>query len=95
MDRARAKNPDMVVVVAGMMIPPNLGPEYTESFAAMYPAVAEANNAILIPFILDGIGGVESLMQRDQIHPNEDGHLAVAELILPYLLEAINAVPAP
>ena len=94
-DQVRAKNPETVVVVAGMMIPPNLGPDYTRSFAAIYPELAEANDAILIPFLLDGIGGVESLMQRDQIHPNGAGHRAVADLVQPYLLQALRAVPAP
>jgi acyl-CoA thioesterase-1 len=78
-----------------MMIPPNLGPEYTSSFAAIYPELAENNDAILIPFLLDGIGGVDSLMQRDQIHPNEAGHRAAADLVQPYLLQAIKAVPGP
>ncbi len=93
-DQVRAKNPETVLVVAGMMIPPNLGPDYTQSFAAMYPELADSNDAILIPFLLDGIGGVESLMQRDQIHPNEAGHRAVADLVQPYLLQALQAVPA-
>ncbi|MFT4604934.1 MAG: acyl-CoA thioesterase-1 [Rhodothermales bacterium] len=93
-DQVRAKNPKTVLVVAGMMIPPNLGPDYTKSFAAMYPELAASNDAILIPFLLDGIGGMESLMQRDQIHPNAAGHRAVADLVEPYLIQALRAVPA-
>lgn len=92
-DRVLDENPETVVVVAGMMIPTNLGQEYTSAFAGIFPRLAEANDAILIPFILDGIGGVDSLMQGDQIHPNAAGHRAAARLVEPYLLEALRAVP--
>ncbi|NNE70954.1 MAG: arylesterase [Rhodothermales bacterium] len=92
-DRVRESNPQTVIVVAGMMIPTNLGQEYTTSFANIFPELAEENDAILIPFLLDGIGGVDSLMQGDQIHPNAAGHRAAARLVEPYLLEALNAVP--
>lgn len=92
-DRVMEENPETVVVVAGMMIPTNLGQEYTSAFAGIYPRLAEENDAILIPFILDGIGGVDSLMQGDQIHPNAAGHRAAARLVEPYLLEALRAVP--
>ncbi len=92
-DQGLEANPDMSVVIAGMMMPPNLGQEYTESFRRIYPELASANDAVLIPFLLDGIGGVDSLMQNDQIHPNESGHALVADLVWPYLLEALEAVP--
>ena len=92
-DRTKAQNPEVVVVVAGMMIPPNLGREYTESFAAIFPELAEANDAILIPFLLDGVGGIEAYMLADGIHPNAEGHRRVARLVEPYLLEALESVP--
>jgi acyl-CoA thioesterase I len=91
-DKARTNNPDVVLVVAGMMMPPNMGLDYTESFAAMYPEIANRNDGLLIPFLLNGVGGVDSLMQSDNIHPNGPGHVRVADIVQPYLIEALAAV---
>ncbi len=80
-DRIRAKYPEAIVVLAGMQIPPNLGPDYTREFAAMYPALAGKNHAVLIPFLLEGVGGVANLNQTDGIHPTAEGHRIVAETV--------------
>ena len=90
-DRVQEANPEVVLVLAGMQLPPNFGPEYTESFAAIYPELAEANDAILIPFLLDGVGGFDAYMLPDEIHPNAAGHQKVAELVEPYLMRALEA----
>jgi acyl-CoA thioesterase I len=92
-DGARAANPELSVLISGMMMPPNMGQDYAESFRSMYPELATANGAVLIPFLLDGVGGVDSLMQADRIHPNARGHRRVANLVWPYLLQALEAVP--
>ncbi len=78
-DKARTANPDMEIILAGMQIPPNLGPEYARAFRNVYPALAAGEQVRLIPFLLEGVGGVDSLMQADGIHPNEAGHRIVAE----------------
>jgi acyl-CoA thioesterase-1 len=71
--------PDARVLLAGMQIPPNLGPEYTEQFRALYPAVAEQYARVtLIPFVLQDVAGVDTLMQSDGIHPTAAGHRIVA-----------------
>ena len=80
-DKVEAKYPEAQIVVAGMQVPPNLGPEYTEKFKEMYPALAEKNDAELIPFVLDGVGRNPELMQNDGIHPNVKGHKVVAETV--------------
>ena len=81
-DKTRAKNPQVRVVVAGMMMPPNFGADYVAKFAAMFPALQKANpGSALIPFVLDGVGGVPSLNQGDQIHPTAQGHRIIADLI--------------
>lgn len=56
-----------------MQIPPNYGERYTSTFAEIYPQLAQQENVPLIPFILDGVALVEEWMQKDGIHPNEDG----------------------
>lgn len=69
------------VVLAGMQAPPNTGPEYTASFSAVYPAVASQHGAVLVPFLLDGVAGIESLNQADGIHPNQAGARLVADTV--------------
>ena len=80
-ERIRAKQPHATVVLAGMQIPTNLGPDYTRLFAAMYPDLAEKNHTALIPFLLEGVGGVANLNQADGIHPTAEGHRLVAETV--------------
>jgi acyl-CoA thioesterase-1 len=69
------------IIVAGMMVPPNMGPEYSEQFKSVYPDLAKKNKATLIPFLLEGVGGIEKLNLADGIHPNPEGHKMVAETI--------------
>lgn len=84
-EKTRAKNPGLKVLVAGMRMPPNLGPDYVARFAAIFPAVAQANGAALLPFLLEGVGGREDLNQRDRIHPTAAGHKVIAETLWPAL----------
>lgn len=81
-DKAREKNPDIKIIIAGMMVPPNLGPEYSKSFQSIFPALAEENDAELIPFLLRDVAGIKSLNQADGIHPNVEGHKIVAQNVL-------------
>ena len=80
-DQVRASNPTVRIVLAGMMVPPNLGAEYSERFRAIFPELAKANGLTLIPFLLEGVGGQRNLNQRDGIHPNAEGHRIVAETV--------------
>jgi acyl-CoA thioesterase-1 len=60
------------VLLAGMQIPPNYGPRYSTQFKTLYAQLAEKNQAALIPFLLEGIGGNSELIQRDGIHPTAE-----------------------
>ncbi len=73
------------VLLAGMRIPPNYGPRYTNAFAQAYVDLAENNNISLIPFILDGIGDVPEMMQSDGIHPNIQAQAKILENVWPHL----------
>lgn len=84
------KAQNIVVVLAGMQTVQNMGPEYTAAFQLIYPTVAKENELILIPFLLEGVGGKQELNQADSIHPTADGYTIVVETIYPYLLEAIQ-----
>lgn len=77
-DRVRARNPAVTIVVAGMQMPPSMG-EYAAQFAQIFPALADANDAVLIPHLLEGVGGIPKLNLPDGIHPSPAGHAIVAE----------------
>lgn len=78
-DIVKSKNPDTEIILAGMQLPPNMGPEYTTGFKRIFPDLAEANNIQLVPFLLEGVGGVSSLNQGDGIHPTAEGHKILAD----------------
>jgi acyl-CoA thioesterase-1 len=80
-DRARAKNPAMKIVVAGMRMPDNMGDAFTARFQAVFREIATEKKTALVPFLLDGVGGVESLNQADRIHPTAAGQAKIAETV--------------
>jgi acyl-CoA thioesterase I len=77
--RAKARVPGIAVIIAGMQMPQNMGPEYTQEFQGVFPKVAKENDVALVPFLLDGIGAVPEFNQPDLIHPNVEGQKRVAE----------------
>ena len=78
-DKVKAKNPAVKIVIAGMEIPPNYGADYAAQFSAVFPELAKQNHAALVPFLLEGVGGHIDLNQPDHIHPTAAGHKIVAE----------------
>lgn len=82
-DKVKAKYPACKIVLAGMMVPPNMGKQYTDSFRNIYPDLAKKNNATLIPFLLEGVAGNEKLNQADGIHPTAEGHKIIATRLSP------------
>jgi acyl-CoA thioesterase-1 len=80
-DKVRAKNPSVKLVLAGMVMPTSMGADYTKEFAAIFPELAKTNGATLIPFLLKGVGGDPELNLPDGFHPNEEGHKIVANTV--------------
>jgi acyl-CoA thioesterase-1 len=80
-DKAKAKNPAVKIVIAGMQLPPNMGAGYAADFVTVYAELARENNAVLIPFLLEGVGGHRDLNQPDLIHPTAAGHRIIADLV--------------
>ena len=78
-DKVKQKNPGCTVVLAGMYAPTNMGKKYTSEFQEIYPRLARKNKIPLIPFLLEGVGGVPALNLADGIHPTAEGHLIVTE----------------
>lgn len=90
-DKVRAQDPSVKIVLEGMMMPTNLGAEYTSAFAAIYPTLAEKNHIVLVPFLLEHVGGNAGLNQADSIHPNAKGHAILAETVWKYLEPIMRA----
>ena len=84
-DAVKKVNPEVKIIIAGMMVPPNLGDDYTIEFQQIFSRLSEKNNAIYIPFLLEGVAGNPELNLRDGIHPTPDGHEIVAETVWKYL----------
>lgn len=78
-EKVKLKYPQARLVLAGMQMPDNMGVEYTREYRELFSAVAEVKGAVLIPFLLEGVGGRSEFNQPDQIHPNAEGHKLVAE----------------
>jgi acyl-CoA thioesterase I len=70
------------VILAGMSLPPNYGPEFIKRFETIYRDLAAKYKVVLIPFLLEGVGGHDDLMQRDGIHPNAAGARKVEALVM-------------
>ena len=93
-DRVKTKNPETKVVIAGMMVPPNMGPDYSAEFENIFSGLAKANSAALIPFLLEGVGGVPELNLPDGIHPTAEGHEIVAENVWEVLKPVLESYSA-
>lgn len=88
---SRIQDAGAAVLLLGMRIPTNYGPEYTEGFHAVYRRVAEARGVPLVPFLLEGVGGHPELNLPDGLHPNARGHEIVAGNVLPALEPIVRA----
>ncbi len=75
----------VIVVLAGMKLPPNYGQDYTSGFEALYQTVATQYHLTRIPFFLDGVAGSSSLNQADGIHPTGEGYRLIVEKVFPTL----------
>jgi acyl-CoA thioesterase-1 len=91
-DRTRSKYPAARIVLAGMMVPPNMGRDYGQKFEAIFRAIAKKNQAALIPFVLEGVGGVRDLNLSDGIHPSAKGQEIVAANVWKVLEPVLQSV---
>jgi len=75
------------VLLAGMLMPPNYGPEYSAQFKEMYQKIKVKYKLKSMSFLLDGIAGKKEFNQRDGIHPNEKGHKYIAKKVFEFIKE--------
>jgi acyl-CoA thioesterase-1 len=86
----RFQSQGIVVVLTGMKMVTNLGPEYTSAFENLYHDLARKFDVVFMPFFLKEVAAVPELNLSDGIHPNARGHAVIAENLLPYVIEAIE-----
>ena len=79
-----------VVLLTGMLAPPNLGREYETEFNALFPELAAEYDTVFYPFLLEGVAAVPSLNQPDGIHPNRAGVDRIVEGLLPVVQAALS-----
>lgn len=80
-DAVKQKDPTTIIILAGMELPPNMGPDYTIEFRTMYAELDKQNDLEFIPFLLKDVGGIKELNQNDGIHPTIEGHKIMANTI--------------
>lgn len=80
------------VLLAGIQIPPNYGPRYTEPFFAQFAELASANDLALVPFLIDGIPQQPELMQRDGIHPKAEAQSMIVDNVWPVLAPLLQSL---
>jgi acyl-CoA thioesterase-1 len=80
-DKVKKSKPSAKLILCGMQVPPNMGQKYATDFRNLYTELAQSNDMILVPFLLEGVGGETNLNQADGIHPTAEGHRILAENI--------------
>jgi acyl-CoA thioesterase-1 len=91
-DRTREKYPQVKIILAGMKVPPNMGRDYSQRFNAIFAELAKKNKTEIIPFVLEGVGGVRELNLPDGIHPTAKGHEIVAANVWKVLEPVLRAI---
>jgi acyl-CoA thioesterase I len=81
LDKVKAKYPSAKIILSGMEAPRSMGNAYTSAFHNIYPNLAKKNAIALIPFVLEGVGGIAELNQKDGIHPTAEGNKIIVESI--------------
>lgn len=88
----RLRDNNLPVLLTGMLAPPNLGTDYSQSFNAIYPQLAQRYDTLFYPFFLDGVATVPELNQADGLHPTERGIAIVVERILPFVIRLLEKI---
>lgn len=81
----QSKKSGAKVLLLGMKIPPNYGPQYTQSFGDTYTQLSKQEQIPLVPFMLENVAGIRQLVQDDGLHPNRQGQPIILENVWPLL----------
>jgi acyl-CoA thioesterase I len=78
------------IVMAGITLPPDYGPDYIKQFNETYALLAKKYNVPLLPFLLKGVFGIDGMMQRDNTHATAEGNKVVANNVLPLVVPLLK-----
>ncbi|HSO20101.1 MAG TPA: arylesterase [Desulfosarcina sp.] len=87
---ARLTDEGIQVILAGMLMLPNLGPAYTRAFEEIYPRIAAKHDVLFVPFFLEGVAGQAEFNQADKLHPTAEGYTRIVDTLYPTVIEAIR-----
>jgi acyl-CoA thioesterase-1 len=90
----RLKERKIQIFLAGMLAPPNMGPDYAEKFNPIYKRLADKYQLTLYPFFLDGVAAQAELQLADGMHPNPKGVDVMVERILPAVIKFVGMIDA-
>lgn len=89
-DKVRKVNPEAKIILAGMLVPPSMGQEYSRKFSQVFPEVAKKKNVKLVHFLLQDVAGERALNLGDGVHPNANGQKILARNVWEVLKEVIE-----
>ncbi|MFO1400424.1 MAG: arylesterase [Steroidobacteraceae bacterium] len=89
------KGRDVRVLLVGIRLPPNYGPRFTAAFDSMYRGISAQERVPLVPFLLEGVALQRSLMQADNLHPNERGQPRLLDNVWPQLRPLLRSAVPP
>ena len=84
------KKNNAIVILAGMLSPESMGPDYQSAFDSIYPELSKKHSLIFMPFLLEGVALEKDLLLADYKHPNANGIDVIAANLNPYIVEAIS-----
>jgi acyl-CoA thioesterase-1 len=79
-----------IILLAGLQVPPNYGPEYAPKFRALFSELAREEELPYFEFLLEGVAGEIDMNQADGIHPNPAGHQKIAKNLQPFLVKHLG-----
>jgi acyl-CoA thioesterase I len=91
LDDVKRTHPQAKILLIGMQALPNMGSAYVRGFVGVYPELAKKNHVAYLPFLLKGVGGIDTLNQRDMVHPNAKGAAIIAETVWEALKPMLDA----
>ncbi len=84
------KKNNAIVILAGMLSPESMGPDYQSEFDSIYPELSKKHSLIFMPFLLDGVALEKDLLLADYKHPNAQGIKVMATNLSSYIVEAVS-----
>lgn len=90
--KAKQRFPRVHVLIAGMLVPPNMGTDYSEQYRTVFPRVAKETGSSLMPFLLEAAAGAAELNQAEGKNLTAEGQRRIAQLLEPQLVQLLKEI---